>query len=258
MQTISINSQIVQNTSNAAYLDILVPNEVLAIIFDQIINQNQSSRDISSILLTCYKWKGILEKNPCIALVQNLFQLQNSPQFVIKHRSDCGITDQQNHFTSQELKLIDRVAYLGFNQLLMLRSKLFQPNSLLLSLLDRYSWDPEICQHSFNKNIRQLAKKQLSILNSLTSGTDDQLLNIIKKEKLYEGCIGRRRDEAEKSIISKLKTFSNFKDQKIFIEIVEYFRNFPNIILATVKQNDLILPYAKDAQEGLTKINSLS
>ncbi len=243
MQPISINSQIVQNTSNEACLDTVMPNELLKIIFDQVINPNQSLRDISSILLTCHKWKGILEDNPCIAVVQNLFQLRNSPQTVIKHPLDCRTSKQKKCFT-QEVKLIDRVPRWAFDRLLMLSSRLFRPNSLFLPLLDRYPWDPEICQHSINKNIQQIAKKQLAILSSLASGTDDQIFTVIKNEKLYYGCIGEKRAKAEKSIIFKLKNFSNFKYQEMFIEIVGYFRKCPNIFLAVVRQSTLALRYA--------------
>ncbi len=52
------------NTSKETLLDSLLPNEILKIVFDQVVNQSQPLRDISSILLTCQKWKDILEENP--------------------------------------------------------------------------------------------------------------------------------------------------------------------------------------------------
>ncbi len=264
MQTICINLPIGQNTSTEVYLDTLVPNEVLEIIFDQVVNQNKTLHDISSILLTCHKWKGILEKNPCIALVQNLFQLQDSPQSVIKHPLDCRITDQKNHFTSQELKLIDQAAgYFGtrFKQLLMINSKLFQSNSLFLSLLDRYLWDADICKESNNENIQQIAKEQLSILSSLASGTDDQILTVIKNdfiEKFYEGCLGQKWYQAKKAVICTLKKFPNFNDRNIFIKVARCFKeavfdihvNFKKdreIVLTVIQENGSALEYANES-----------
>ncbi len=100
-------SETVQNTSNENLLDNLIPNEVVGVIFDQVINQSQSLRSISSILLTCKKWKSILEGNFCISLAQAFSQLKKKPPFKITF-PQCIITDQKKQLTSAELNLIDR------------------------------------------------------------------------------------------------------------------------------------------------------
>ncbi len=255
--------------TNEAFLAISIPEDVLVIIFDQVVNQSQSVRDISSILLTCHQWKYIFEKKPCISLVQALFQLQNHHQSVIKFPQECLTKNEQNkNFTSQELKLIDRVhSRIGFENLLMVDSKLFHPKSLFLSLLDRYSWNPEVCKKSANENIQFVAKEQLSILNSLIFDTDDQRLNVIKHdfiEKFYLGSIQNKSygDETwmqvEKSIISTLKKFPNFNDKKFFIKfakcfgssvfnINEDFKKDREIVLTVVQQNGMALQFANES-----------
>ncbi len=278
MQLTPLHSQTLQNTSNESFLDSLIPNEILGIVFDQVVvNQSRSSSDISSILFTCKKWKSILEQNPCIFLVQALFQLKQSPQSAITRFQDCRATDQKKHFTSQELKLIDRGSSNGekFEKLLMVESELFKLNSLFLSLLDRYSWNPEMCQNSAHKNIQHVAKEQLSILNSLASGSDAQKLMVIKNdsiEKLYRGTqVSQTWKQAKISVISTLKkNFHNFNDKKIFIKVARCFgyavfdidgslKKDRDIVLAAVKENGLALRYAnkclkKDREIVLTAV----
>ncbi len=261
MQINLSNSEKIDNTSSEAGLDTLIPSEMLGIIFDRVINQSQPLRDISSLLLTCQKWKGVLEENPCIALVQALFQLKGSHQFAITHLQECIITEQKKDFTPQELKLIDRAqGHRGkrFEKLLMIDSCLFQSKSLFLFLLDRYPWDPEVCKKSPNKNIQQIAEEQVFILRSLTSGTDDQRLTLIKNdfiEKIYQGCRGKTWWQAEMSIISTLKKFPNFNDKKIFIKIAHCFgssvfdinkslKKEREVVLAAIQQNGNAFRYA--------------
>ncbi len=262
MQIITFNSDKMENTSNEAFLDTLLPKEVLGVIFDQVVNQSQSLADISSILLTCQKWKDVLEENPCISLVQALFQVKMSHGSAIKLPQECIKTEQKKYFTSQELKLIDLVhSEKRFEKLLMVKSELFQLNSLFLSLLDRYPWDLETCKNSANKNIQLVAEKQLSILNSLASGTDDQILTVIKDdfiEKFYQGSRGETWQPAKTSIISTLKKFPNFNDKKLFIKVAhcfgrsvfdihEGFKNDREIVLAAVQQNGWALQYAHES-----------
>ncbi len=258
----------IPNISNEAFLATSLPEEVLGIIFDQVVNQNQSVQDIFSILLTCHQWKCVFDKNPCISLVQALFQLQHHPQSEIKFPQECLRVEQDKNFTSQELKLIDRFhSQQGFENLLMRDSKLFHPKSLFLSLLDHYSWNPESCKTSTNENIQRVAEEQLSILNSLILGTDDQRLAVIKHdfiEKFYLGVSQNKtnRDETwrqlERSVISTLKKFPNFNDKKVFIKCVQCFgrsvftindsfKKDREMVLAAVKQNETTLHYVDES-----------
>ena len=266
MQNIQSHLQTMQKTSSNALLDILIPNEVLGIIFDQVVNQSQSLSDISSILLTCKKWKSVLQKNPCISLVQALFRLKDShqPASTIRRLQECLTTDEQKKsFTSQEFKVIDKVWFeKSFKKLLMVNSKLFHPKSLFLSLLDRYSWDPAFCKKSANKNIQLVAEEQLSILNSLILGTDEQRLTVIENNsiaKLYRGASRSATwRQTKTSVISTLKKFPNFNDKKIFIQVTRYFgyavfdihesfRKVREIVLAAVQQDGLALGYADES-----------
>ncbi len=262
MQTTVIHSQTIPNNFNEVFLDNLIPTELLKIIFDQVIHQKiQSLRDISSILLTCKKWKIIFEENPCISLIQALFQLKESDQSTITLK-DCIIPDQKNQFTSQELKLIDGVCFeKRFKKLLMLDLKIFQPKSLFLPLLNRYLWIPEVCKKSANKNIQNVAEEQLSILNSLASGAEDQRLNLITKEvieKLYRGGRGRAWGQAEKFVISTLKQFPNLHNKELFIQVSrcfgasvfdidEEFKKDREIVLAVMQQDGLALEFADES-----------
>ncbi len=262
MQLTSIHSQIIQNISNEPFLDTSLPKEILGVIFEQVINQSDFLGDISSILLTCQNWKGILEKNSCISLAQTLFQLQFSHRSTIKFPQECITTKQKQHFTSQELKMIDQVhGKTRFEKLLMVQSELFHSNSLFLSLLDRYPWDLEVCKKSANKNIQLVAKDQLSILDSLIAGSDDQKLTIIKNDfikKFYNGGRGQTWDQAKKSVISTFKNLPNFNDKKIFIKIArcftdavfyihERFKKDREIVLAAVQQNGWALQFADES-----------
>ncbi len=255
MQAISVNSQIMSQNLNEVFLDTLFPNELLKIIFDQIVNQSQPLCDISSLLITCKKWKNILEENSCISLVQALFKLKDNDRSAIILPQECLRTEQKQRFTPYELKLIDRAHQeKKFENLLMVNSNLFHLNSLFLSLLDHYSWDPEICKKSANKNIQYVAKEQLSILSSLASGTDDQQLTIIKNdfiEKLYSSCRGQLWEQAKTSVISTLKKVL-INDNKIFIkaascfgssvfDIDESFKKDREIVLAAVQKEGKIL-----------------
>ncbi len=256
MQNIHSHLQTIHKTSNDSLLDTLIPKEVLGIVFDQVVNQSQSLNDTFSILLTCKKWKSVLQKNPCISLVQALFQLKGSHQRpnTIKHLQECLTTDgQKKSFTSQEFKLIDQVYFKeNFKKLLMVDSRLFHPKSLFLSLLDHYSWDFDVCKKSANKNIQLVAEEQLSILNSLILGTDEQKLTVIENDsitKLYRG--GSRSAtwrQAKTSVISTLKKFPNFNDKKFFIQVAHCFgdavfdiheslKKDREIVLAAVQQN---------------------
>ncbi len=258
MQLTPINLQAGQTTLNEACLNTLLPFEALAIIFDQVVNQKSPLvSDISSILLTCKKWKIVFENNPCIALAhlltcrkmeivfeKNLFigptqigaPRQTSFQFEQStFPQECLATSQKKYFTSQELKLIDLayknfpdLAILNFRKLLMIKSQLFCSNSLLLFLLDRYSWNPQDCKRSANKNIQQVAEKQLSILNSLVYGTDDQRLMMIKEGFIAELYRGGQEDleewdQAKNSIMFTLTKFPNFNDKKAIMQVVRCF-----------------------------------
>ncbi len=251
MQITLLNSQKKQSDSDEVFLDALIPNEILGIVFDQIVNQSQPLRDISSLLLTCKKWKLVLEKNPCISLVQTFFQLENSHPSTIKFPQECLTIEQKKRFTPQEFQLIDR--FQGrrgkkFEKLLMVDSKLFHSKSLFLSLLDHFLWDPEVCKDSANKNIQDVAKEQLFILNSLTSGTDDQILTIIKNdsiEKLYHGNRCQAWEQARISVISTLKkNFSDFNDNKIFIQVARCFGDFVFYIHDSLKKDREIISIA--------------
>ncbi len=109
----------------------------------------------------------------------------------------------------------------------MVNSPLFCTNSLFLSLLNCYLWDPQVCKTSANQNIRQVAEEQLSILNSLAWGTDDQRLRVIKNDfiaKLYPG--GQKNPIwhlAQQSVISTFKKFPIFNEKKIFIQVARCF-----------------------------------
>ncbi len=262
------------NISNEDFLDSL-PNEVLGIIFDQVVNQSQSSPDIYSILLTCQKWKHVIEEHPCISLVQALFQLKFSHRAAIKIPQECIITKHKQHFTCQEFKLINRVhSDKRFEKLLMIKSELFQVNSVFLSLLDRYPWDFEVCKKSANKNIQHIAEKQSSILSSLISGTDEERLTIIKNdfiEKFYHGGRGRIWQTAERFLISTLKKFTPFNDNALFIKVARCFghavfdideslKKDREIVLAALQQNGMNFQFAdeslkKDREIALAAIN---
>ncbi len=248
MKTIFLPSPTLSNISNEAFLDNSLPQELLGIIFDQVVNQrSQPLHDICSILLTCKNWKNVLEKNPCISLVQALFQLKDSHPSTITFPQECITTEgQKQHFTSQEIKLIDQaIDDQTFKKLLVADSKLFHPKSLFLSLLDRYSWDPEFCKKSANPNIQHVAEEQLSILKSLISGTDEQRFAVIKNDsikKLYYGNHALAREEAERSVISTLKKFPNFNDKQIFIQVARHFaRSVFNIHESLKKDCEIVL-----------------
>ncbi len=107
----SHHSQITQNPSNEA-VNIFIPEDIFKIIFNRIINQDsQALHDIYSILLTCQKWKRILEKNPSISwaksLVQPFFQRENPAQS-IQSIIYKGI-EVSEHWTSQQHHLIGQV-----------------------------------------------------------------------------------------------------------------------------------------------------
>ncbi len=263
MQLTFINSQAVQTMANEVCLNTLLPDEILEVFFDRVINQESLLLgDISSILFTCTRWKRVLENNPCISLAQTLFQLKKSPQSSIHPLREYIAPEHKKSFTSQELKLIDHGSSNGakFEKLLMIQSPLFCPNSLFLSLLDRYSWNPQRCKTSANDNIRQVAEKQWSILNSLVWGTDDQRLMMIKNDfiaKLYaagrDSIIWYR---ASHSVISTLKKFSNFKDKKIFIQVARCFgyslfdeslKKDREVVLVAVQQDGGSLYYADES-----------
>ncbi len=265
MKSISPHSQIIQSTLEESLVDFntLIPNDVLGIVFDDIVNQKkQPLGDISSVLLTCKTWKCVLEKNPCISLVQALFQPHGESTTMALQ--DQLSTEQKKDFTSQELKLIDRFIKKGvrFHKLLMVKSNLFQPNSLFLPLLNRYYWNVEFYKGSANKNIRDLVENQLHILNSLIVGSDDQRLTWLKSgsiEKLYWDDISPLWNRATASVISTLKKFPNFNDKKIFIQIAHYFGRFDineslkkdrEIVLIAVNRNGMALG---DANESLKK-----
>ncbi len=264
MKTLFLHSPTMPNTTNEAFLDTLLPNELLRIIFDQVINQSPSMHDISSILLTCKKWKRIFEKNPCVSLLRTLFQLKKNYPFPLTFPQECIKTKQKEHFTPQEFKLIDRfLQQLKLEKLLMVDSELFHPKSLFLSLLDRYPWNPEVCKKSANKNIQQVAEEQLSILNSLAFGNDEQRLTIIKDEFIKKLYCGGQEDveewnQAGSSIISILKNIPNFNDKEILMHISRCFGRFVfnirndlakdrEIVLSVVQQDGLALFYADES-----------
>ncbi len=247
MQNIQSPLQTIYKASNDSLLDTLIPNEVLGIIFDRVVNPDYSSKHISSILFTCKKWKSVLQKNPCISLVQALFQLNGSHHpSTISHLQEC-LTTENESFTSQELKLIDLANdNQRFEQLLMVDSKLFHPKSLFLSLLDRCPWNPEFCTISANKNIQLVAEEQLSILNSLIFGTDEQRLTVIENDsiaKLYRGASRSATwRQAKTSVISTLKKFPNFNDKKIFIQVARCFgRSVFDIHESLKKDREIVL-----------------
>ncbi len=263
MKTTNFYSQTMRNTAEEfqSFLEILIPNEILGIIFDQIVNQkSQPLRDISSILLTCKKWERILKTNPCISLLQTLFQIKYSDRFTIMPPSECIATDQKKNFTSKELKLIDRALRetTTFEKLLMIDSTLFQSKSLFLSLLYRYIWNPKICKNSINKRIKMIAENQLSILNSLISGSDEEKLTIINNdfiEKFYSGAQDPRWYEVQTAVISTLKKFRNLNNKKVFIQVArcfgasvfdidESFKKDREIVLAAVQPSGWALQYA--------------
>ncbi len=275
MKPLFLHSPTMPNTTNEASLDTLLSDDVLGIIFDQIVNQSPSMHDISSILLTCKKWKCLFEKNPCISLLRTLFQLKENYPFPIVFPQECIQTKQKEHFTPQEFKLIDRALLYQYQKrrwekLLMVDSQLFYPKSLFLSLLDRYPWDPTVCKSSANKNIQQVAEEQLSILNSLVSVNDEQRLAMIKNEfikKLYCGIrVTEKRyqeggsiiSKAGASIISTLKKIPTFNDKEIFIHIGRCFgdavfairdglKKDREIVLAAVKQSGYVIYQADES-----------
>ncbi len=262
MQMISLNLKTKQNISDENLLDKFLPQDVLGVIFEKVVNQNDAVRAISSILLTCQNWKRVLEKNPCISLVQALFQIKKGPQSAITCLQECRITEQKSHFTPQELKLIDRASCgKRFEKLLMCQSELFQVNSLFLSLLDRYPWDPEFCKNSDNKNIQLVAEEQLNILNALVSGTDDQRLAVIQHEffeKLYYSGRSAAWKQVKRSVIFTLKAFPSFNDKPIFIKVARCFgssifdinenlKKDREIVLAAIQYYGYALKYADES-----------
>ncbi len=263
MQSNNIHSQTTPNHLEESLLNTLIPNEILEIVFDQIVNQkSQPLSDISSILLTCKRWKNVLKANPCISLLQTLFQITHSDRFTTTPPSECIIIpDKKKKFTSQELKLIDQAnkEKNTFEKLLLVDSELFHSDSLFLSLLNRYLWDPEVCKNSANQRIRMIAENQLSILNSLISGTDEEKLAVIKNdfiEKFYLGGeVNQRQHEAQTSVISTLKKFRNLNDKSVFIQIAHYFgscvfdideslQKDREVVLAAVQRTGPALAYA--------------
>ncbi len=258
MQITDFHSQTMQSTSEEFEFSLnTMPNEILGIIFDQIVNQkSQPLRDIASILLTCKKWERVLQTNPCISLLQTFFKMTHSDRFTITLPQECIVTNgQKSDFTSQELKLIDRA--IGerrtFEKLLMIDSELFHSKSLFLSLLHRYIWEPEICKNSANQRIRMIAENQLSILNSLLSGSDEEKLTVIKNEfieRFYFAGQAQRWHEGKTSLLSILKKFRNLNDdKKVFIQVArcfgddvfdidEGFKKDREIVLAAVQQHD--------------------
>ncbi len=278
MQITNFHSKTMENNSEEFSLDTTIPNEILEIVFDQIVNQqNQPLRDISSILLTCKKWEGVLKTNPCISLLQTLFQIKHSDRFTtIKPPRECIETEQKKNFTSKELKLMDRALRRGraFEELLMMDSELFQSKSLFFPLLHRYIWEPQLCNNSANQRIQIIAENQLSILNSLISGTDEERLTLIKNdfiEKFYLGIeFNLKWYEAQIAVLSTLKKFRHLNDKKIFIQfahcfgfsvfdIDESFKKDREIVLATVQQNGWALiqadeSFKKDREIVLTAV----
>ncbi len=265
MQISNIYSQTTQNYLEESLLNTLIPNEILEIVFDQVVNQkSQPLSDISSILLTCKRWENVLKANSCISLLQTLFQITHSDRFTITPPSECIIIpDKKKEFTSQELKLIDQAnkEEKTFEELLMVDSELFHPKSIFLPLLNRYLWDPEVCKNSANQHIRMIAENQLSILNSLISGTDEERLTVIKNdfiEKFYQGGkVKERQYEAQTSVISTLKKFFDLNDKKVFIQVAHYFgcaifvidesfKKDREIVLAAVKQDGYNALYKAD------------
>ncbi len=268
MQITNFHSHTRQSTSEEFQLfSNIIPNEILDIIFDQIVNQQrQPLGDISSILLTCKRWEGILKANPCISLLQTLFQITHSDRFTtITPPQECIATNQsqKKDFTSKELKLIDPACreITAFEKLLMMDSALFHPKSLFLSLLDRHSWNPEVCKNSANQRIKMIAENQLSILNSLISGSDEEKLTVIQNdliEKFYLGAHHQRLYGIHTSIISTLKKFLNLNDKKIFIQVARCFgasifdiheslKKDREIVLVAVKQHGWALEYADES-----------
>ncbi len=267
MQITNFHSQTRQSTSEEFEFFLnTMPNEILGIIFDQIVNQkSQPLRNISSILLTCKKWERVLQTNPCISLLQTLFQITHSDRFpTITPPEECIVTDQKRDFTSKELKLIDRA--IGerrtFEKLLMIDSELFHSKSLFLSLLHRYIWEPEICKNSANQRIQMIAENQLSILNFLISGSDEEKLTVIKNEfieRFYFAGQAQRWHEGKTSLLSTLKKFRNLNDdKKVFIQVArcfgddvfdidEGFKKDREIVLAAVQKNGTTLEYIDES-----------
>ncbi len=267
MQITNFHSQTRQSTSEEFEFFLnTMPNEILKIIFDQIVYQkSQSLSDISSILFTCKKWESVLQTNPFISLLQTFFKMTHSDRFTITPPPECIVTNgQKSDFTSQELKLIDRA--IGerrtFEKLLMIDSELFHSKSLFLSLLHRYIWKPEICKNSANQRIRMIAENQLSILNSLISGSDEEKLTVIKNEfieRFYFAGQAQRWHEGKTSLLSTLKKFRNLNDdKKIFIQVARYFgasvfdidegfKKDREIVLAAVQKNGIALRYADES-----------
>ncbi len=267
MQITDFHSQTKQSTSEEFEYSLnTMPNEILEIVFDQIVNQkSQPLRDIASILLTCKKWERILKTNPCISLLQTFFKMTHSDRFTITLPQECIVTNgQKSDFTSQELKLIDRA--IGerrtFEKLLMIDSELFHSKSLFLSLLHRYIWEPEICKNSANQRIRMIAENQLSILNFLISGSDEEKLTVIKNEfieRFYFAGQAQRWHEGKTSLLSTLKKFRNLNDdKKVFIQVArcfggdvfdidEGFKKDREIVLAAVKQSGSALHFADES-----------
>ncbi len=265
MQINNIPSQTTPNHLEESLLNTLIPNEILEIVFDQIVNQKSKPlSDISSILLTCKRWENVLKANPCISLVQTLFQIIHRRRFLITPPKEYILTDQKKEFTSQELKLIDQAnkEEKTFEELLMVDSELFHPKSIFLPLLNRYLWDPEVCKKSANKHIRMIAENQLSILNSLISGTDEERLTVIKNdfiEKFYQGGkVKERQQEVQTCVISALNKFRHLDDKKVFIQVAHYFgraifdidesfNKDREIVLSLVQKDGRALKYADES-----------
>ncbi len=268
MQLTIVNSEPMQSISSNDDLKTLLPNEILGNIFDQVINQKcPLLRDISSILLTCKKWTSVLKENPCISLAQTLFQLKDSNLSIITLPQECLATDQKKQFTSQELNLIERAQegdlYYkdGFKRLLMVDSELFHPKSLFLSLLDRYPWEPEVCKNSANENIRKIAEEQLSILNSLAVGTDEERLTLIQNNSIAKLYVGVRNQSkkwhmAQIQVTFTLKEFLNFNDKNFFIQVARCFgRAVFNIHESLKKDREVVLAAVQPDGEALELVD---
>ncbi len=81
MKSLFLHSPTMPNTTNEAFLDTLLPHDVLGIIFDQVVNQSQAMHDISSILLTCKNGNTFLRRilvSPCYELFFNLTRIIHS------------------------------------------------------------------------------------------------------------------------------------------------------------------------------------
>ncbi len=201
--------------------------------------------------------------------------MTHSDRFTITLPRECIVTNgQKSDFTSQELNLIDQVIRerKTFEKLLMINSELFQSESLFLSLLHHYLWEPEVCKNSANQRIKMIAENQLSILNSLLSGSDEEKLTIIKNdfiEKFYLSAKYPSGYYVKTSVISTLKKFRNLNDdKKVFIQVArcfgasvfdidEDFKKDREIVLAAVQQKVRFLACASQSFEKEMVLASL-